>query len=115
MKIAKLVAWLCLLAMIGGLINAFVNGDFFIDGGALLENPWGIMSLIDLYVGFSLFSIWIVYRENTTWKIILWVVNMMIFGFLTGSIYVLKALYESKGDWATALHGVNRGGAHGKT
>ncbi|MCC5890169.1 MAG: DUF1475 family protein [Alkalibacterium sp.] len=115
MKAAKLVAWLCLLAMTAGLINAFANGDFFIDGGALLENPWGVMSLIDLYVGFSLFSIWIVYREKTTWKIIFWVINMMIFGFLTGSIYVLKALYESKGDWTVALHGIHRGDLDGKT
>lgn len=115
MKTAKLVAWLCLLAMTVGLINAFMNGDFLIDGGALLDNPWGVMSLIDLYVGFALFSIWIVYREESNWKMILWVVNMMIFGFLTGSIYVLKALYEAKGDWAVALHGASRGGADGKT
>lgn len=115
MKAAKLVAWLCLLAMIGGLINAFVNGDFFVDGGALFDNPWGVMSLIDLYVGFALFSIWIVYRETTLWKTIIWVVTMMVFGFLTGSIYVLKALYESKGDWSVALHGVSRGEADGQT
>lgn len=108
MKVAKLVAWICLLTMTVGLINAFVRGDFLVDGGALLENPWGIMSLIDLYVGFSLFSIWIVYREHTRWKIILWVITMMIFGFLTGSIYVLKALYESNEDWSIALHGVNK-------
>lgn len=114
MKRAKIIAWLCLLAMTGGLINAFVNGDFFIDGTALLENPWGVMSLIDLYVGFSLFSLWIIYREKSLWKMVLWVINMMIFGFLTGSIYVLKALYESKGDWTIALHGLKRGSEHGK-
>lgn len=114
MKAAKVVAWLCLLAMSLGLINAFINGDFLIDGGALLDNPWGVMSLIDLYAGFVLFSIWIVYREESKWKMILWVVNMMIFGFLTGSIYVLKALYESKGNWAIALHGSSRGGVNGK-
>ncbi|SDC49783.1 Protein of unknown function [Pelagirhabdus alkalitolerans] len=115
MKAAKMVAWICLIAMTAGLINAFVNGDFFIDGGALFENPWGVMSIIDLYVGFALFSIWIVYREKTRWKMIIWVVTMMIFGFLTGSIYVLKALYESKGDWQVALHGLNRGANNGKT
>ncbi len=30
----------------------------------LLAMPWGIVSLVDLYVGFALFSIWIVYREK---------------------------------------------------
>lgn len=114
MKAAKIVAWIGLLAMTAGLINGFVNGDFFADGGALLENPWGVMSLIDLYVGVALFSIWIVYREKTMWKIILWVVNMMIFGFLIGSIYVLKALYESKGDWSVVFHGKHRSDSDGE-
>ena len=114
MKAAKIVAWICLLAMTAGLVNAFVNGNFLVDGGALLENPWGIMSMIDLYVGFTLFSIWIVYREKTMWKTIIWVVTLMIFGFLIGSIYVLKALYESKGDWSVAFHGVQRSVSHGK-
>ncbi|MFO8068636.1 MAG: DUF1475 family protein [Alkalibacterium sp.] len=109
MKAAKIVAWIGLLAMTAGLVNGFVNGEFLVDGGALLENPWGIMALIDLYVGFSLFSIWIVYREKAMWKIIIWVVPLMIFGFLIGSIYVLKALYESKGDWSVVFHGLNRG------
>lgn len=115
MKTARIVAWLCLLAMTAGLINAFVNGDFLADGGALLGNPWGVMAMIDLYVGFVLFSIWIVYRERTLWKIILWIVTLMIFGFLIGSIYILKALYESGGDWDVALHGVNKEATNGKT
>lgn len=107
MKAAKIVAWIGLLAMTAGLINGFVNGDFLADGGALLENPWGIMAMIDLYVGFALFSIWIVYRERVLWKIIIWIVTLMIFGFLIGSIYVLKALYESKGNWSIVFHGLS--------
>ncbi|OJF93593.1 DUF1475 family protein [Alkalibacterium sp. 20] len=115
MRSAKIVAWIGLLAMTVGLVNGFVNGDFLADGRALLENPWGIMSLIDLYVGFALFSIWIVYREKTMWKIIVWVVTMMIFGFLTGCIYVLKALYESKGDWTVVFQGIDRSVNNGKS
>lgn len=114
MKVAKIVAWICLLGMTAGLVNAFINGDFLVDGRALLENPWGVMAMIDLYVGFTLFSIWIVYREKNMGKIIIWVVTMMIFGFLIGSIYVLKALYESKGDWSVAFHGVQRGVSDGE-
>lgn len=114
MKAAKIVAWICLLAMTAGLANAFINGDFLVDGKALFENPWGVMAMIDLYVGFTLFSIWIGYREKTMWKIIIWVVTTMIFGFLIGSIYVLKALYESKGDWSVALHGLQRSVSDGE-
>jgi hypothetical protein len=99
MKIAKLIAWIALLAMTAVLLNGFVNGNFGEDGSALLSNPWGIVSLVDLYAGFFLFSIWIAFRERSVWAAVLWIVLMMVLGFFTGSLYVLILLYKSKGDW----------------
>lgn len=99
MKIAKIIAWLGLLAMTAVLLNGFINGDFGQDGGELLANPWGVVSLVDLYVGFALFSIWIAVREKNVFFAIVWIVLMMVLGFFTGSLYVLIALYQSKGDW----------------
>lgn len=112
MKVAKIIAWLGLIAMTVGLANGFINGDFLRDGAQLLDNPWGLMSLIDLYVGFALFSIWMVYRETSTTKAIIWVVIMMILGFFTGCIYVLKALYEADDDWSIVFHGRPEGHEH---
>jgi hypothetical protein len=99
MKIAKIIAWIGLLAMTSVLIYGFTAGNFVEDGRAILANPWGIVSLVDLYVGFSLFSIWIVYREKSTGKAILWVILMMILGFFTGALYTLIALYTCDNDW----------------
>ena len=64
MKIAKIIALVGLLAMTGILIYAFTIGDFFAEGAQMLAMPWGIVSLVDLYVGFTLFSCWIVFREK---------------------------------------------------
>lgn len=99
MKIAKLIAWLGALAMLAVLLNGFIVGDFSRDGGELLANPWGIVSIVDLYVGFALFSIWIAFRETNILMAVIWIVLMMVLGFFTGSVYVLIALYSSKGDW----------------
>lgn len=99
MRVAKIVSWLGLGAMTAGLANGFINGDFFEDGRKLFENPWGVMSLVDLYVGFVLFSMWIWYREKNVLKSIIWTVLMMVLGFFTACIYALIALYDSKGDW----------------
>jgi hypothetical protein len=100
MKIAKILAWLGLFAMTAALLNGFINGNFGEDGGKLLSNPWGVVSLVDLYVGFVLFSIWIAFREENVSLAIGWILLMMVFGFFTGSLYTLIALYRSKGDWA---------------
>ena len=99
MKIAKTIAGLGLLAMTAVLVYGFTVGNFSADGGKILQNPWGIVSLVDLYTGFSLFSAWIIYREKSILVGVFWVVLMMVLGFFTASLYVLVTLYQSKGDW----------------
>jgi hypothetical protein len=99
MRLAKLIAALGLLAMTAVLIYGFVIGDFAQEGRKLLSMPWGIVSLVDLYVGFVLFSGWIVYREKSAARSVLWVILMMVLGFWTASLYTLVALQTSGGDW----------------
>jgi hypothetical protein len=99
MKLAKAISLLGLLAMTAVLIYAFTFGDFMQDGGELLSNPWGIVSLVDLYVGFILFSGWIIYREDSLIRSIVWVSFMMVLGFFTGALYTYIALQTSRGDW----------------
>jgi len=98
MRAAKLLAGLGLLAMTGVLVYGFLAGDFAGEGRRLLSMPWGIVSLVDLYVGFFLFSGWIVYRERSAARSTVWVVLMMILGFWTASLYVLLALQASGDD-----------------
>ena len=99
MKIAKLIALLGVVAMSGVLIYGFTVGDFSGEGSELLAMPWGIVSMVDLYVGFILFSGWIVYRERSPIRSLVWVVLMMVLGFWAGSLYALVALLQSEGDW----------------
>ena len=76
MNFAKLIALVGLLSMTGVLVYGFFGGDFSAEGALLLSMPWGIVSLVDLYVGFTLFSGWIVYRERSVLRsgggVILW-------------------------------------------
>lgn len=99
MKIAKVVAFLGVVAMTAALINGFTVGDFGGEGAKLLSMPWGIVSMVDLYVGFILFSGWIIYREKSILATIIWVVLMMVLGFFTGALYALIALFTSGGSW----------------
>ncbi len=108
MKTAKFISWLGLLAMIIVLLNGFINGSFSEDGAELLVNPWGIVSLVDLYVGFILFSMWIAFREKNVPSKVIWIILMMVFGFLTASAYILLALYRSKGDWLELFLGARK-------
>jgi hypothetical protein len=109
MNIAKLVAGIGLLAMTAVLIYGFTTGDFASDGSEILRNPWGIVSLVDLYTGFILFSGWIIYREESIFSAAVWVALMMVLGFFTASLYSLAALYRSKGNWRIFWMGKHAG------
>jgi len=108
MKIAKIISGLGMLAMTAVLLNGFNNGDFAKDGAALLANPWGLVSFVDLYVGFALFSVWIAFREKHILMTIVWILLMIVLGFFTASLYMLIALYQSKGDWLTFFLGARK-------
>ena len=99
MKIAKLISLLGILAMTAVLIYGFTVGDFSGEGSQLMKMPWGIVSLVDLYTGFILFSMWIIYREKSLPVAILWTIAMMVLGFFTGALYTFIALQASNGDW----------------
>lgn len=105
MKIAKRIALLGLLAMTAVLIYGFTAGDFLAEGKQLLTMPWGIVSLVDLYVGFALFSCWIVFREKRLLPSVVWVSLMMVLGFWAGALYTLIALHTSRGDWQRVWYG----------
>jgi|SRR5690554_1676100 len=108
MKTTKIVAFLGVVAMSAVLVYGFGAGDFFSDGAKILENPWGIVSLVDLYTGFVLFSLWIIYREKNIFAIFIWVLAMMILGFFTGALYVLYAAISSKNDILTFFLGYHK-------
>ncbi|BCR36646.1 DUF1475 family protein [Mariniplasma anaerobium] len=99
MKIAKIISGVGALAMTIALLNGFINGSFFDDGSIILNNPWGIVSLVDLYVGFIIFSMWIYFREEKKVHSILWIISVMLLGFFSVSIYVLIALFRSHDNW----------------
>ncbi len=105
MKLAKIISFLGLLAMTGVISWAFISGDFASEGSKLLAMPWGIVSMVDLYVGFILFSMWIIYREKEVLSSIIWVFFMLTLGFFTGSLYVFIALQKSGGSWQRFWHG----------
>jgi len=96
---AAVVAGLGALAMVVILVYGFVVGDFAGEGSRLLVMPWGRVSLVDLYVGFVLFSCWILFREGVTPRSAMWIAAVMVLGSLAISLYVLVALRSSREDW----------------
>ena len=93
-----LAATLGFLLMSASIIHAFVSGDLSIEGPQMANMPWGIVSLVDIYLGLLLFSIWILWRESFSLAGLVWFLLVVILGNLFSCLYILKALGEARGD-----------------
>jgi hypothetical protein len=109
MKLAFIYLLALTLIMGGALAYGFIVGDFWVDGGDLMDNPWGIVSLFDVYVGFFFFIGWIAYRESCQGFIMVWSVGILLGGNLVAGIYAILALYNSKGDASVFFMGNGKG------
>jgi hypothetical protein len=107
MNIAKIIAILGIVVMTAVIGYAFIAGDFTAEGSVLTSMPWGIVSLVDLYTGFTLFSVWVVYREKSIPLTVVWIVAIMTLGAFAMSLYALLALQSSNGDWKKFWMGKN--------
>ena len=99
MTVARIIIALCVVTMAAALIWGFTAGDLFAEGRELFALPWGVISVIDVYVGIVLFCCWIVYRERSAGRSAAWIVACLILGFFAASLYAFIALQRSGGSW----------------
>jgi len=99
MRIAKFIALLGALAQAGILVYGFTQGNFSAAGQFFFNDPWGIVSLVDVYVGFIFFSVWVIFREKNLAVALLWVLSILILGNFPSGVYAFLALQNSGSDW----------------
>jgi hypothetical protein len=73
-------------------------GDFFIEGAVLIDMTWGIVTLVDLYLGLFLFCFWIICREENITIALSWSVLILLLGNMLSCLYLLKVFYEARGN-----------------
>lgn len=99
MKGAIALAAALLIVMLGALAYGFTRGDGWSELGALMGYPWFVVTLIDVYVGFILFAVWIAYREEPL-RAAIWIIALLVLGNAFAALYALVALARSRGDWS---------------
>jgi len=96
--------WLLKLLSISGflilsvsIVYAFAVGDFSDEVTILTSMPWGVVSLLDLYVGLIIFSCWVLWRESSVKTALPWVVLILVLGNVLSCLYLCKALLDAEG------------------
>lgn len=99
MRKIQILSGLGVVVMGAAILYGLIIGEFFREAGVLFAEPWFHVSIIDLYVGFLLFCGWILFRERSIGKAILWVVLVLTLGNFASCLYALWAALGAKGDW----------------
>jgi len=95
MTITKVISYFISFAMVSVILWAQNQTSLF--DSLIPSLPWGIVSLVDLYSGFILIAIWMIYREGN-YSSIFWVFFLMTLGNLTTAIYVIYCINTSNND-----------------
>ncbi|HKI99492.1 MAG TPA: DUF1475 family protein [bacterium] len=87
--VLSVIAVVLLAAMLASFLWAGARqalGDGF---AAVTAQPWGLVTLLDLYVGFAFVAVWIYVLERN-WLVTLgWAVALCVLGNVTTLVYLL--------------------------
>ena len=97
-SIPAVIAYGGFLIMLLVVCYALVYGDFFIEGAVLVDMAWGMVTLVDLYLGLLLFSFWVLCREENKTSALSWSVLILLLGNMLSCLYILKSYYEAEGS-----------------
>ena len=81
-----------LLSMMASTFWASMDRSVFQAGRGLWPDPWFLTTLLDAYLGFLIFYVWVAYKERTTLSRILWFLLIMALGNMAAAFYILLQL-----------------------
>jgi hypothetical protein len=79
MNLLRIAVSILGIALAAAIANALLIGDFLAAGAWLTSDPWGIVTLGDLYLGFALSAIVIALVERD-WKALIWIAPIPFLG-----------------------------------
>ncbi len=103
--VGKVISLIAFITMLVALLYGFIFANFFSEGSLIISVPWGIITLIDIYISFLVFCGWIIYREKTIYAKIIWVIFVLVLGSFTIAIYLFIAFQTCEENWQKFWHG----------
>lgn len=93
------------LALLGAIMYGVIKRDIIAEGNIMLGIYWGQFTFIDIYVAFIVFYLWIVFREKSIIKSIIWFVLIMLGGSMSIMLYLFIAARGCNNSWGKFIAG----------
>lgn len=88
MTVLRIVLAVLAVCFAGLIVWAVMAGDFAAAGAWLTGDPWGIVTLADLYLGFLLSAVVIAAMERS-WRAVVWIAPIPFLGNLWTIIWFI--------------------------
>lgn len=110
MKAYKTLILILAILLVIAILQASLGEDLTPGLMDYFKGDWMVVSLLDVYLGFALFSFVIYYFEKSkptyaTYKPTLWIIALMTMGNAVGALYLLKNFSELKERLSRILGG----------
>lgn len=85
------------LVLFGAIIWASLNsgplhGSIFDQGSVLFTLPWGIVAMVDLYVGFAFFMVIVFLTERSAVSALIWALPILVLGNVWTALWLIIRL-----------------------
>lgn len=112
MKPALMAFYVLVFAgMVVGLSLASLHQNMFEAGGALMRDPWFVVTLVDVYLALATIALWIAWKERFGLRAWVWVLAVLALGNVGVAAYLLVQLGRWRPADGVAALLTRRGGA----
>ena len=94
----KLIFTLALIAILGTTGWASLQMPFWKTPQAVVGHPWFIATLVDTYLAFFTFWLWVAYKESSNLARAVWLLLIFGLGNIAIAGYMLLQLYRTPPD-----------------
>lgn len=92
---ASLVTGVGILVLVGGIVWAIPKEPFSTGLRRIVDQPWGLVTLVDLYLGLAVIGVWILFLQRGVWRSLPWWIALACLGNLATLVFLMYRLVVS--------------------
>ena len=79
-------------------IKTSLQSDLWAVWPRLGQEPWFTTTLVDFYFNITIISLWVIYKENSAIRALVWISAFVFLGSIATAFYVFLQLLKLKKD-----------------
>lgn len=92
---ALIITMAGIVSLVGGIIWAIPQEPLSTGLRRIVDQPWGLVTLVDLYLGLAVIGVWIFLVQRGLWRSLPWWIALACLGNLATLVFLMYRLVVS--------------------